>query len=199
MSLINKVENYVNGMILKIQSDKKYYHGMDHTLDVVKISKQIAISEGLSDDDLELLIIAAWFHDTGYLFCNDGHEIQSSIYAREFLEKESYPKTKINSIINCIKATAIPQKPKNLLEEILCDADLHHLGLPDSEERGKLLRKELKETGVKDFSDIEWYKMSYDFMINHYYFTDYANKNFNEQKFLNLKKIENKIKKLEAA
>ena len=197
--LISKIEKYVKGMMLKIQSHNKHFHGIDHTLDVVKISKEIAIAEGLSEDKLEIVLIAAWFHDTGYLFCSNGHEKQSSIYAREFLEKELYPEDKINSVVSCINATTVPQNPKNLLEEILCDADLHHLGLPDNEERGRLLRKELRDTGIKDFSDIEWYKMSYDFMSQHHYFTNYAKKNFNKQKVLNLRKMKRYIKKLETA
>jgi len=199
IELINKVEKYVTDLILKIQSDKKFYHGMIHTLDVVKVSKEIAIAESVTESDIELVTIAAWFHDTGYMFCSDGHEEQSSLIAREFLEKESYPSDKINIIVQCINATAIPQNPSNLLEEILCDADLYHLGMPDSEERSKLLRKELEETGNKEFSDIEWYKISYKFIRNHSYFTPYANKNFNAQKLLNLKKLESKIKILEIA
>lgn len=198
-ALLKKIEIFVTDLVTKIQSNNKYYHGMEHTLDVVKISKEIAVAEGMLDDELEMIIIAAWFHDTGYFSCNDGHELQSSKYASDFLNKEFYPSDKILSIIDCIQATKIPQNPKNKLEEILCDADLHHLGLPDIDKKGALLRKELKEEGIKDFSDIEWYRMSYEFLNNHHFFTDYANKKFNAQKNMNLKKIELKIRNLEAA
>ncbi len=47
------------------------YHDADHTLHptkgVVSAANSIAISENISEHDRELLITAAYFHDTGYI------------------------------------------------------------------------------------------------------------------------------------
>jgi HD superfamily phosphodiesterase len=47
------------------------YHDADHTLHptkgVVAIANDIAIAENISEHDRELLITAAYFHDTGYI------------------------------------------------------------------------------------------------------------------------------------
>ena len=137
-------------------------------------------------------------HDTGYFHCCKGHEEQSSEYARDFLERENYPDEKILKIINCIKATQIPHSPNNKLEEIICDADLHHLGMSDIEERGEMLRKELEMKGIKKLSDIEWLKASLDFFNKHKYFTDYAKKEFGLKKEQSMIKMKQQIEKLEA-
>jgi len=43
-----------------------------------------------------------------------------------------------------IMATKIPQSPKNLLEQIICDADLDYLGRERYEENSLLLLQELR-------------------------------------------------------
>jgi len=196
-SIIISVEKYVKNLITKVMVDDKKYHNLDHTLEVVKVSKEIASAEKVTSEELEFLEIAAWFHDTGHIVCCDGHEVQSSVYANEFLIKESYPKSKIKTIVSCINSTKIPQSPKNKIDEILCDADLHHLGLPDIEEKGKLLRQELELKGLKKFNDLDWLKTSFNFLNQHKYFTAYAKEKYNSQKQINLLNLGNKIKRLE--
>ncbi|MBP1631614.1 MAG: metal dependent phosphohydrolase, partial [Bacteroidetes bacterium] len=172
-SILNKIENHIRELYQKRSAVENIYHNILHTTEVVKVAAKIAEAEKLSKDETEILLIAAWFHDTGYFHCwfHDtgyfhcckGHEEQSSEYARDFLERENYPDEKILKIISCIKATQIPHSPNTKLEEIICDADLHHLGMNDIEERGEMLRKELEMKGIKKLSDIEWLKASLDF------------------------------------
>lgn len=196
-SIINKVEKYVTDLFAKRSAAENIYHNIIHTKEVVEVSQKIASSENLNNDEIEIVTIASWFHDTGYFHCCNGHEDQSSAYARDFLERQSYPTEKIEKIIGCVKATKIPHTPKSKLEEIICDADLHHLGMTDIEERGNLLRKEFEIKGIKKLSDIDWLKNSLDFFSKHKYFTDYANREFGMQKNLNQLKMEKKLKKLE--
>ena len=42
------------------------YHNQNHTLQVVNASNEIALVENVSDEDLEILLLAAWFHDIGF-------------------------------------------------------------------------------------------------------------------------------------
>lgn len=198
-TILNKVEKYVVGLLSEDLAVEGIYHNLDHTLDVVKISDEIAAAERIPVDDYEILMIAAWFHDIGYVSCSEGHEEKSSDYAKDFLEQESYPFNKIKKVTDCIKATKIPQKPKNKLEEILCDADLHHLGLLDSEQRGELLRSELSKRESKSFPDTEWLKISINFMKKHNFFTKYAKDKFGNQKLSNLHSLESKLKKIESS
>jgi hypothetical protein len=52
----------------------------------------------------------------------ENHEDVSIEIATKFLKENNYPDEKIQKIVGCIDATRYPQNPKNLLEEIICDA-----------------------------------------------------------------------------
>jgi len=195
--ILPKIEGYVRELFKKRSAAENLYHNIIHTSEVVNVASRIAHEEELSDQDTEIILIAAWFHDTGYFHCCNGHEDQSSEYARDYLEKEKYPIEKIAKVLDCIKATRIPHSPKNKLEEIICDADLHHLGMKDIEARGELLRQEFEMKGIKKLSDIDWLSNSVEFFKKHKYFTDYAKREFGLQKNLNQFNMERKLKKLE--
>jgi HD superfamily phosphodiesterase len=197
--MIIKAAEYVRNMFDQKLDDNIVYHNINHTLDVVKTAEEIALNEKLSESELEILLIAAWFHDTGHLQCCYGHEAVSAKIAMEFLESENFPKIKINKIVNCINSTKIPQNPKSETEKILCDADLHHLGLEDIDERSKLLRTELKKRGIINYSNQEWLELSLKFFKSHNFFTDYARSKFENQKKLNLLKLEKEIGNLEVS
>ncbi len=196
--ILKLVEQHVLKLFAKKTTADDLYHNLSHTTDVVEVSDIIALDERLSSDDKEILLIAAWFHDTGHFNCCKGHEDQSAKFAKEFLNKESYPKENIDKVIACIKATEVPQNPSNKLEEIICDADLQHLGMTDLEERTAELRKEFEIKGIKKLDDIDWLKSSLEFLSNHRFFTDYAIKNFGEQKKINQMNIAQKLKILQS-
>ena len=42
------------------------YHNLDHTREVVSAASEIGSSSDLEDEDMELIILAAWYHDLGY-------------------------------------------------------------------------------------------------------------------------------------
>ncbi|WP_196892336.1 Pycsar system effector family protein [Aureivirga marina] len=178
-------------------SSEFVYHNYNHTLDVVKAATEIGVAEKLSDEDLETVIIAAWFHDIGHINSYKNHEDESKKIAKEFLEKKKFPETKIQQVLNCIEATKIPQSPKNLMEQIICDADLFHFGCDDCFEKGDLLRAEWEILGVSEFTDASWYENTINFMKEHRFFTDYAFKKLNGKKAENLLKVKEKLKKAE--
>ena len=194
--ILNKVEIFVRELFSKKSLSDIIYHSISHTIEVVNVAEKIGLAEGISQSDLEIVLIACWFHDTGHINCCIGHEDYSSVYAKKYLEENYYPKENIEKIIGCIKATKVPQQPKNKLEEIVCDADLHHLGQTDIEERGELLRKEFELRGIKKISDHDWLKTSVDFFKNHKFFTEYAKSKFGLQKKHNLIKMKKLLKNL---
>ncbi|MFH1196261.1 MAG: Pycsar system effector family protein [bacterium] len=193
--IIKMVEEYVLNLLTEKSSPDKVYHDLEHTKDVVKQARKIGEGMELKTSDLELVTIAAWFHDVGYIETKEGHEEISARYAREFLTTNGYPEDKINTITNCILATKVPQRPKNLVEEILCDADLHHLGSDYFNDRNDLFRMETEKNIDHELSDMEWLKGTIDFMSEHKYFTAYAKDKFQEEKNENLYKLQKKLKK----
>ena len=190
------VKKYVFNMFKGSLPKGAVYHNQNHTLQVVNASNEIALAENISDEDIEILLLAAWFHDIGYIDGHIDHEENSKIIANKYLIEKGFSKDKITKILSVINATKMPQKPSNKLEEIICDADLFHLGLPDFNDQSNLLLLEQEELYGKNLTKVQWLQESEQFLSNHNYFTNYAFEKLNPQKNINLVQIKNELKKL---
>jgi len=150
-----------------------YYHNVKHTVDVVTEVELIGWAEGVSDEDILLLKMAALFHDAGHTIQYDNHEHHGTVLAREILPHYGYTPDMIDKICDIIMATKLPPQPKNLLEEIICDSDLDYLGRSDFIPVSNTLYKELKEQD-KIGSMNDWNKLQVKFISGHQYFTKTA-------------------------
>ena len=170
---LDKTKEFVAGFIAENFSEKICYHNIDHALEVVEAAEMIGHQCEISDEDMETLLIAAWFHDTGYyLGCQD-HEEASAKIARKFLQSHHIDKDIIKQVSNCILSTKLPQQPTNLLEEIICDADLFHLSTERFFEKSQLLLHEISlQTG--EISQKKWIEESLNFISSHKYHTSYC-------------------------
>src|SRR5258705_1659813 len=129
--------------LFRSEKDKSFvYHNSAHTEGVVRAATQIANHYQLNERDFFIVTTAAWFHDTGYFSDSKNHEAKGGEMATTFLRNNFIDEETVAAVVNCILATRIPQSPKNRLEEIVCDADLFHLGTDDFTENNKLMRKE---------------------------------------------------------
>ena len=147
------------------------YHGISHTRDdVVPAVEMLAGMEGIKGDSLSLLLTAAWFHDLGYIEQARHHELISARIAIQILPGFGYTRKQVEVVRWAILATALPQSPQNLLEEILTDADLDVLGRDDFMLSNDRLRRELSTFG-QNFNDLEWYSRQLKFIESHSYFT----------------------------
>jgi adenylate cyclase len=150
-----------------------YYHNVKHTVDVVTEAELIGWAEGLDDEDILLLKTAGLFHDAGHTISYDEHEYQGTLLAREFLPAYGYTNEEIEKICEIIMATKLPPQPKNILQKIICDADLDYLGRSDMIPVSNTLYKELKEQN-KIGSLNDWNKLQLKFISSHQYFTNTA-------------------------
>ncbi len=169
------------------------YHDLTHTIETVNACLEIGRGSDISEEDLEILCIASWFHDTGYLYRVDGHEEKSSEIALNFLKKNCYSGDKINTVIDCIMATKLNTNPQNLLESIICDSDLITLGKQEYFGKNDLLKFEIELRDGKKISELAWLKRSYHFLSIHKYFTEYAQIKFNPQLEINRLSLQKKI------
>lgn len=196
--IILEASKYVNDLFDRKSTIAALYHNFDHTLDVVASVKEIAKAMDIHHDKTEVIVIAAWFHDTGYLFSPVDHEERSVKIATEFLRKEGYPAAKIKEVAGCIRATKVPQRPKNLIQKVMADADLLSLGKKDSIEKGELLRTEVENLSGKTMSEKEWIKQSIKFFQGHHYHTTYAIIYYSENREKNLRILQQRLNKLES-
>ena len=171
------------------------YHDLIHIKDVVNTAKLIGENSVISPDQMEMLLLAAWFHDVGIVERYVEHEEKSAETCHEFLVKHNYPADRIETIINIIRSTRVPQKPANLLEKIMCDADLSHNGKKGFIYRSHLLRVEWKNMLGKEFTDSEWLKVNIDFLLENKFHTDFAKSFYEEQRKRNLTLLQKKKSK----
>lgn len=162
-----------------------YYHSIEHTLDVYNMAKFFAEKEKVPEADTKLLLIAALYHDCGYLHQREGHESISCNILRATLPGFDYSEEDIEKMCQIIMATKLPQAPHSLLEQIICDADLDYLGRDDFFRIGDRLYDELVAANIiKDKAD--WDLLQIDFLQKHHYFTATARVLRSEKKQENL-------------
>jgi len=167
-------------------SSSFYYHSYHHTVDMHESAERIADYEKIDATERELLLVAALFHDAGFIIDQENHEQHSCKIAREMLPDFDYNLSEIDHICDLIMATCMPANPRNHLQKIICDADLDYLGRSDFKEIGDLLYNELFESGAVNGVD-EWNQMQIRFLTNHRYFTSFGKTNREEKKQENLR------------
>lgn len=194
--LLQLAEEYASRMILERSPRQNMYHSLEHTKDVVNAAIEIAKGENLSNEGLEIVTLAAWFHDLGYIEKTSGHEEISAMFASNFLIDQNYEQAKIDKVVGCIMATKVPQHPKNHLEKIMCDADLNHLGRKTFIDRNNLFRSEFEHYFKRRLTESEWLIKSIEFVSQHNFFTDYAQKTFSDIQSENLALLQQQLDSL---
>ena len=157
------------------------YHSLAHVRDVYKSARAIAKAEGVKGEDLTLLTTAVMYHDAGFMIASREHEKIGCDIVRETLPHFGYTEAQIERICGMIMATRIPQTPHNLLEQIICDADLDYLGRDDFWEIGNKLFDELRMYGILEDEDA-WNRLQIGFLEKHKYFTNTAISTRKQQK-----------------
>ena len=174
--ILVQVEAFVSKLFSKKINYLFLFHNIGHTRNVVKAAKKISRHYKLTSDNQFALILAAWFHDTGFFYGTiEGHETKSKNIARKFLKNKVGNEIMLK-VLGCIQATRMPQKPSSFIEKIICDADLFHLGTKKYKKLSLLLKKEREEYFRKKITDSEWIQKDIEFLISHQYFTSYCRK-----------------------
>ncbi len=188
-ALLLEVEAYATNFITE-QVPKEYaYHDVQHTINVVEAVREIGQLKGLSQKDMILLELAAWFHDTGYDKGAVEHEERGVKYATEYLSKTSFPPEDLEKINNAIRATKLPHAPKSDLEKVICDADLSHLGKTNYWDRCGRVRQELTLTKNLTMSEQEWIDFEMKFITEHQYQTEAAQELYGKLKNKHIKQL----------
>lgn len=189
LEIIVQTEAYLTDFFQKKIGAEYVFHDLNHTRGVMEAVTEIGNDSNISERELQLLQVAAWFHDSGYDQGAEGHEERSCRYAVSFLSKFDLPDQDLDLITRCIMATRLPFKPKDLLEEIICDADLSHLGKQSYWDRTGRLRQEMLLTRGKMMTEQDWVEFELAFMTNHRYFTTVAEELYNERKLKHIKQL----------
>ena len=196
-TIIAKAEQYVTNYLNENLESSFVYHNIAHTQRVVGKVNELLEEIELSEKEKEQLLLAAWFHDTGFTRTIDNHEKESVEIATDFLKSENISEETIKNVSKIILATRKEHVPKNTLECLIRDADCAHVSSKNYEDYASLLRKEWELTLGKKISKSQWLQENISFITNHTFYSALALNKWEKRKgknLANLLKDQNKIK-----
>ncbi len=167
------------------------YHTPEHTLSVIEAAEKLGERHGISMHEMQLLLTACAYHDSGFLRVYREHETISCEIAEEILPNFGFNLEDLAIIKGMIMATKVPQQPHNLLEKIICDADLVYLGGDNYDSISTTLHEELTLNGI-ELNEEQWLEMQINFLESHNYWTDHYIDRLNPNKANVLRRLKTK-------
>lgn len=195
LDIIEKIKTHIEEVFRNTEDSRLLYHNLSHTEQVVRHIVKISGHYQLSDTDFFTVVAAGWFHDIGYFTDCKNHEQAGVEAAKQFLSSCQVDETVTGAVTECILATRMPQKPVGLLQQIICDADLYHLGTDSFKEKDKAMRKEAEAFKGHPIEKELWRKQTVKFLEAHHYHTDYCIEHLNKGKAENLAALKEKLLK----
>jgi predicted metal-dependent HD superfamily phosphohydrolase len=186
---IKNITNYCSAILQSDKCNNLPFHNFAHTQEVIENAYLISDAMGIQTEEVDLIVVAACFHDTGFSETYEGHEEVSKRLAAQYMEKVNCTNGEIDFILSCINATKMPQNPHDIYAEILCDADLFHLGTPNFFYRNTLLRKEWEQFRGIVMTDSAWQLHNIAFLEEHEFKTSYGKEILEKGKQENLEKL----------
>lgn len=194
--LLPEIELYVTSLFKSNLNSSYIYHNLSHTRRVVNSVKVLIEGENIAEDDTNSLLIAAWFHDIGFIKTHVNHEELSIEIAEKFLKEHQVSDEKIRMISGLIMATKMGHQPQTDLEKIIKDADCAHFADKSYQDISELLRGEWELTSQKDYNDIDWTQENIDFFTKcHQFHSTFALNNWQKGKDKNLASLLKKLKR----
>lgn len=191
--MISEAERFVSDMLDQKTPGTYIYHTLKHTQSVVSNALLIGREEMLTEEEISILQIAAWFHDVGYVNTYFDHESESARIASQFLEFHKIDESIRAVIVESILATKFPHKPNSLVAKVLCDADFMHLGQENYFEQAELIRKEQKNVGLHKLSKTAFDKESLQLFESHQWQTDFCGETLEVGKQRNLASLKERL------
>jgi HD superfamily phosphodiesterase len=180
--------------ILESLPNNLRYHVSSHTLDYVyPESVKLSKLEGLNDDSRLIIAVSALFHDTGF---TNQYQANEPIGAKNAFDYTFHSLNQVlidNSVLihKAIENTNMQNRPRNIVQKIIRDADLSVMGKPEFLEWNDKLREEIllhPESGMYQFAtdNQRWAQSQLKFLLDHKWFTNAALKTYEIQKIKNI-------------
>jgi len=196
-ALVKEAQAYITDLFGRELPAKLTYHTLGHTELVVKECRILAAAAELSATDTEALLLAACFHDVGYIDVYDGHEFRSMERAGAWLAQHSAPQSQIDLVQSLIKSTHRDSPPETELQKILVDADMSNLARDDFRSRAELLRTEWELVLDKTYTTPEWTELQLNFMLAHKYHSEAGKARYKKDLRENIENQREHLKKKE--
>ncbi len=199
MNTIQNAEDFVFALFKDKLSPLYSYHNFYHTSRVVNAVEKLITTENLSKNEETALLLAAWFHDTGYVDGLEKHEEKSIHYLNDFIKSQPVDSAILPLAESLIRATEFCKEPQTLTESIIRDADCSHFADKNYLSISELLRDEWEVTLNRKLTDLEWLIENRDLLTRrHRYFTNHGKKKWQKQKEDNIALLQERIHLLQS-
>jgi predicted metal-dependent HD superfamily phosphohydrolase len=141
-----------------------FYHNVNHTRSVFEAAVTLALHDELAERDVELLAIAAAWHDVGYIAQRSRNEPIGAQMAKEAMERHGgYSAIEIRDVYTAIidtevvfdpNSATVIQKATGRLSAWLLDADLANFGSAEFLPVSLSLFREFTGTRVSSAEDL---------------------------------------------
>lgn len=194
-SLIEKAVDFVCKAWEELAPAEFLFHSVETTESWVGLSQKIAEKCELSEEDQALIALAIWFRSYGFLL---QEEDLGQHQAQTFL-KDQLPEKQINLVKRLIQSTQEGETPQGQLEEVINDSIWAFLGTKKFFDKMALFRIEQEYLQNKTFTDLEWIKYLENLLIQHQFYTPYADGKYEKRRRKNIAKLRSKVKKAKTA
>lgn len=179
------------------------YHNKEHTIDVIKETILFALADGESMDRIVTAAIAAAWHDVGFIKSPSNNEPIAVELFKKSKAYQSLSESQKTEIINNILDTQmvmIDDKPHLLMQRskygYVLDGDVSNFGREDYFEKRMKVVEELSLDLSKPEVKKKFYAFTLELLRNHEWKTNSARRLRDQQKKINLQKIEEEYARL---
>ncbi len=185
-SIIRAGSAFVQQYLLEKLPASRLYHNFDHAEEVAGVAKKLAKAADLTDEQSEVLQLAAWFLNCGLGRSEELAGEESAAVAEHFLKSRNYDAYRVKIVRSLIVRFHSDEPPADEMGRILYDANWSFTGRKRFFRRARLLRLEREETAGKKMSAHEWNKTLLDMVIHHPFLTSWAQDRFGKRRNKNL-------------
>ncbi|MEP5613855.1 MAG: Pycsar system effector family protein [Cyclobacteriaceae bacterium] len=190
--ILNDSIAYVHSLFIR-DDEIQLFHGLQFIKETVEEVTKLAVVSGLSEDDREILLLAAWFYFSGFPETPKKFAKKSVEIVQDFLTEKEFSKSKIQSVVHLL--VEAPSNQSSILSQILHDAHVSYKGRKGFFRKTEILRAEREILFNRKYSDFNWEKLIYKNLIKCNYLSIAARKIYQERKLKNIRKQRDRINK----
>ncbi len=195
-NIINAASQHVLNLFNQQYDSRYLYHSYERTAGIVDKAAEVGEATELSESQVEVVMLAAWFCETGYLKDTSELAAASAAEARTFLQKQGYSTDKLNKVVACITATGDTVNPVTIEEQVLNDAIAARSCGDRFFEQFPLLRLEWELLQNRHLSNLEWQQLQMQHLLQTRFLTPFGKLNYAPIVAANIQSQKTKVEKI---
>lgn len=154
------------------------FHNYAQAAGAADLVEKLATAENLPASTAEIALLAAWFHNVGYLYDNARPVEAGAIRAEFFLVEQGCEPEKIRQVRQCIATALADAHPETAEARVLNDALHAYDWVENYETRTPLLRLERELLSGRPVGEAEWQRQVDERLRKCVFFTAFAKTNY---------------------